>query len=390
MDAAGGPVRILHAYAGPFPTHQGTQVYLRGLLQAQLDRGHTVALRCWAAGAGGVPEGLDVRRLPALPGGDPLRSGPHPSRAPRLALLLAALRRDLREDWDIVHAHHVEATLALRTLGARPLVVTPHTALADELPTYLPRGRRLLGRVGARLDRRVARSGDLLLALSAHGAEALHRLGARRVLELPPGVEPLQADVERGRARLGGLVDPVVYTGNTDAYQDLPVLLRAVARYHLPLVVVTGSDPAPLRALARVHGVRDRDLGIVATTDFRDTRDIIAASAVGAIPRTTCAGFPMKALNVLGLGLPLVAVRGVVDLPGVVHVSPGDVDDLGRALAHLRLDPAARRELGAAGRCAVRRQLSWEAVATRLDIELTKIARTPVAGGTVGVRAHSR
>jgi glycosyltransferase involved in cell wall biosynthesis len=161
-------MRILHVYAGPFPTHQGTQVYLRGLLGAQAALGHAVHLRCWADGDGTPVPGVHLRRLPRLPGAT-RRSGPSWGRLPRGPALVAALRSDLREGWDRIHAHHVEATLAARSLGAGPLVVHPHTALAWELPTFVSRGRRLAARAGRLLDRRVARAGEVAVALSQIG-----------------------------------------------------------------------------------------------------------------------------------------------------------------------------------------------------------------------------
>jgi glycosyltransferase involved in cell wall biosynthesis len=74
---------------------------------------------------------------------------------------------------------------------------------------------------------------------------------------------------------------------------------------------------------------------------------------------------PVKALEYLAFGVPLAAF----DLPetrrlaagAAVLVSPGDVQELARAVTGLMDDRDRRRSLGSAGRRRVAESLSWEA-----------------------------
>lgn len=358
-------MRILHVYAGPFPSHQGTQVYLAGLLGAQAALGHDVHVRCWAGGAGAVPAGVQVRRLAR---GSSLRSGPSLARAPLAWALHRALRCDLREPFDVLHLHHVEAPLLGRGARGPVRVHHLHTALSEELPTYSPRsGRSALAGLGVVADRALVRCADATLALSPHGARLARRWGARRAGWVAPGVEEVPLiDPERARAALGLCGGRwMVYTGNLDGYQRIDRLLALAARTGHPLVVVTGSPIGPLRREAARCGVRPERLRAIQTRDHAVVQQAIAAGTVGVIPRTQCAGFPMKALNFLAQGRPVIVdSAAMTEHPGVVRV---DRPGLDAAVCDLLRSPERARALGAAGRREVRARGTWAHRAQQID-----------------------
>ncbi len=342
-------MRHLHVYAGPFPSHQGTQVAIAGLLQGQVAIGDAVVLRCWAGGVGAAPAGVEVRRLP---GGRSLRSGPSLARGPLGAALAIALRRDLRERWDAVHLHHVEAALLGAALRGVFRVHHQHTCLAEELPAYPGLGAGA-GRIGAALDAACARGGDLTVALSPRGAALARAAGARDVLVLPPSVEALPALEERDARRALGLEDGrwVAYTGNLDGYQDLDRLVAAVALAGARLVVATADDPGGLRAAAARAGLAPERLRVVVGRDPALGWRALAASRALVVPRARCAGYPMKALNALALGRPVVAGPGALAPgPGIARAADDDVGALAAAIRTLLDDPATADRLGAEGR----------------------------------------
>jgi glycosyltransferase involved in cell wall biosynthesis len=271
--------------------------------------------------------------------------------------LAAALADDLREPWDAVHLHHVEAPLLGPAVRGPVRVHHLHTCLAEELPTYA--GMGLAGAaVGALLDRACARGADLTVALSERGAALARGWGAGRAIVIRPGVEPapdLAAD--EARRALGIAGDRwIAYTGNLDGYQDLERLLRAAALADLQLLVATGARLDPLRAAARRAGLPERRLKVVQTRDHAAVQRVLAASVAAVVPRARCAGFPMKALNALAAGRPLVALRGALDpMPGVVLVDRPTPEALAAALAALLADPARAAALGSRGRAALPR-----------------------------------
>lgn len=370
---------VLQVGAFPFPTHQGSQVYVAGMARA-LARRARVLLACWAgSGAGPIPEGVEIVRTPWVPGADVLRSGPHPSRPLQDLLLARTVRRLLRtEAIDVVHAHNVEAPLAAWLARGRrarpPLIYDLHTTMRHELPTYGGSWgtRRAARAVGTAIDALVPRACDGAIAMSEAAQRELQARGVSRVARIPPGVEPAElqgACAERARRRWGlGDHRWVVYTGNADGYQDLPDLFAAVAQ--LPaarLLVVTGSELAPLRALAAEVGLPQERLRLVGSASLADTVDALAAATVAALPRRRCTGFPIKLLNQLCLGVPTVAARGSAQpIPGVIAVPGADPAALAEALGALLADPVRCAALGRAARRAVLGGWTWEVRAEQL------------------------
>lgn len=367
------PLRILQIAALPFPSHQGSQVYVGGMARALARRGHDVVLCCYADGDGPDPEGVTVVRARGVPGGEATRrSGPHWSRIPQDLLLARAVRRALRTGVDVVHGHHVEAPIVARLAGARaPVVYNLHTQLSEELPTYLPRVPGLRW-AGAAVDRVVPRLCDGAVAISKRAAADLRRR-VERVAHIPPGVDidDLRGG-DGGRARRRWALGErrwVVYAGNADAYQDLPVLLTAMRDVvGADLLVVTGSDPSEVQRMAASAGLPAQRCRVVHSAAFVDTLDALAVAEVAALPRTRCAGFPIKLLNQLGAGVPTVAAAGSSrSIPGVVVVPDGDARAMAASIEGLLGDPDRLAALGRSAKEAVARDWTWDRRAAQLE-----------------------
>lgn len=373
------PLNILQLAALPFPSHQGSQVYIRGMASGLAAAGHRVWLATYGHGEGTPAEGVHRVAVPTPPGRRSLRSGPTPGKPVLDALLAARVARLLRRHpIDLIHAHHVEAPVVARVAMALarrrvPLLYNLHTALGEELPVYLPSAMQALaGRLGDAVDRGLADHVDGAVALSETAAARLTSWGYDPVLRVPPGIDPDEVkggDAEAARRRWSLGEGPwVLYTGNTDPYQDLPDLFEAVARMSTGgLLVVTGSPLAPLRELAARVGLPAERLRLVSSQDFADTRDALAAATVGALPRTVCAGFPIKLLNLLAAGLPVVAAQGAAQpLEGVIPVPDHQPVALAGALASVLAEPDMAARLGEGGARAVRSRYAWPVVTRRL------------------------
>jgi len=353
-DPLGGRrLRILQVAAFPFPSPQGSQVYVRGMARALAQRGHAVTVVCYGHGLGEPDPEYRTVRTPPVPGYRRLRSGPDLVK-PLLDAALAA--RLLLLDADVVHAHNYEAPIAAALAGLfrrRPLVYSAHTTLEEELPTYFQRRgvRRGARRLGRLLDHSVPRLGDHAIAISARNADFLRGVGCRRVSHVPPGVAAADlAPVTPHRLPPGPWV---VYAGNPDRYQDLDVLAAAMRR--LPGVgLLVVSNCAPGLWAARLPRCK-----VVVTTDFCEVKRWTVAADVAALPRSVCSGYPIKLLNYLGMGLPTVAAAGSArDMPGVVVVPDRDPDAMAAAIRRVLADPE-RALLGEAARAHVLEQCTW-------------------------------
>ncbi|MCB9663023.1 MAG: glycosyltransferase family 4 protein [Alphaproteobacteria bacterium] len=373
---------LLLVGAFPFPLPFGSQVLAGGMARALARRGHAVRLATYGHGEGDGPEGVERVRPPALGRLGVLRSGPSPDRPLQDLLLLRAVRRTLAaRPPDVIVAHHVEAVgvaLAARRLAGLdvPVLYVCHTSLETELPDWVP-GRLggIAARAGALLDAGVARTADGALALSPDGARHLRDVGARRVWQVPPGVEPDEVrggDAEAAHARWDLGDRPwVLYTGNLDRYQDLDLLVEAMAS--LPeagLLVLTRDDPGDRFAAVppdRLRVVRERGLD--------DLRDALAAAAVACVPRQVCPGFPMKVLNLLAAGVPVVCAAATAPpVEGVLPVGGRDPAAFAGALRAALAAPAMRARLGQAAARAIAARWSWTARARELEEVLRQLA----------------
>ena len=362
--------------AFPFPSPQGSQVFVHGMARALAARGHEVRLCCYGHGVGEADPRLRLFRTWAPPGYARMRAGPDWVKP----LLNAGLARQVllaAQGADLVHAHNYEAPLACLPARARhglPLVYCAHNQLAEELPSYAStaRGRQVAQISGRALDLSVPRLADLAQAIHPRAVPALRALGCRAVVCVMPGVDPAELPETAPAALPPG--PWVVYAGNPDRYQDLDVLFAAM--HLLPearLLLVSAADMGEWEAQLPPGTLR------VQTSDFAVVRAHLAAADIGAIPRVQCSGFPIKLLNQLGMGLPTVmSASAAVDLPGVVVAPDRDPVAWAAALRALLAAPDRRAALRAAARRGVLEGCTWEARAVELEAHYGALLRRPV------------
>src|SRR6185436_1981463 len=116
-----------------------------------------------------------------------------------VALIARLATRVWRERIDVIHAHNYEAAIAgivaARVTG-RPLVYHGHSAMADELHTYVrsARLRRLARALGRLLDTQVPRRADFCIAVTDELGARLRRGGVRD--DALACIEPVAAPAE--------------------------------------------------------------------------------------------------------------------------------------------------------------------------------------------------
>jgi glycosyltransferase involved in cell wall biosynthesis len=372
-------VRLLHVFAGPYPTAQGTQVLVGQICRLLAREGHDVHLLSYAHS--GRPETPDftVHRIPDLPRFHSERSG----LAVRKLLLdasLAAATRRLRRRLtpDLVHAHHYEALLSARLadpLHATPLVFHAHALMEPELSTYFPvRVSPAATRAGRAVDEVLPRLADGVVAVSEAVQTGLASVGipAERIRVVPPPLEGFpapprrDADGARGVSGRGGDAPPVraAYAGNLDGYQDLPLLLDALElvppdiRARLVVEVITASDPTALLRNVSARGLCDL-VRVVDHGAAAEALERLAGADIALLPRTRPGGAPIKLVNYLGAGLPVVLdERLASDLTherDAFVVNMERPEDVAAALIRLSADRQLRAELSRGARSAAAR-----------------------------------
>ncbi len=392
--------RVAVVAACPFPSLRGSQVLVREIASGLAQAGHAVHVVTYPTAQHLAPvERLAIHRVRKLPG---LWTA-HPFGWQKVVLdlmlawtLLGVVRR---QRIDVIHAHNVEAPLVaflVRWLTGVPVVYHAHNALADELPCYFRRSipRRLARAVGAWFDRRLARTADAVIALSDRLAAYLAVRGAAgKITVVPPAAPRLAAHTEGRNGR--GAAPLVMYGGNLDPYQDLGCLMEAFLRLRaaepqarLVLVTHRGAHPRTARRAERL--TRQPGVVVEETPSFASGLRRLAQADVLVCPRGSWSGFPIKVLNYMALGRPIVHARAsahAIDdgVTGLV-VDDGDSGALARAMLRVVRDPALGAHLGREARSVARERFAL----TRVLNNVVEVYEQVVVGSEDGRQRPSR
>lgn len=297
-----------------------------------------------------------------------------------LGLLAALLGAQRRKPFDAVLAHNAEAglvALAARALIRLPVVYVAHTLWEQELPSYLPgRFEAPARQAGAALDRFLAARCDAVLVLSEAAGMRLGHGAHERVAHIAPGFEtepiPTDGEIRESCARHGLTREGfVLYPGNLDGYQNLPLLDAAAQRFREgPVVAVTHDRRGPHLPHLRILD-----------TKLAEARALLFAARIVVVPRRALGGFPIKVLQAMEAARPLVALHGVADTlrhDESAWLLPSAVDGraLAEALAALWHDPARRARLGTGGARVLTQRHRWpELAAATVELVRTTLGR---------------
>jgi len=270
---------------------------------------------------------------------------------------LPALRRTfgiLEGGVDLVVSQSMDAQSVAAVMAWRAGV--PHVTIdhaGPEVPLRLH--QRLLMRA-------VARTADLLIAVSPQQLERLRSLGfpASRIRIIPNAVEPLVPSVPREAKRneLGIADDEVVALLAADLrpVKNGELFVDAVSRARLrdprlrAFIAGGGTDYDAVAAAAARSGGAVEMLG-----PRGDIADLMNAADIACLSSRTEA-LPISLIEAMSLGKPIVATR-VGGIPEIVAddetgvlVPPNDAESFAEALLRLAADPDLGRRLGDAGR----------------------------------------
>ena len=378
-EAAAGSkraLRILSIGAFPFPYPQGSQVFAAAQARALSAAGAEVSFASYGAGQGEFP-----RELTWLPSSRTLaprsgRSGPSVVKPfADAALVSTVVQAQRARAFDIALAHNAEAAFiaaAARSMTGLRFVYVAHTVMREELSAYGPSQlRAILDGLGGIIDARAAASADAVIALSQAGISALSPHVRDEIRLIPPGLDlrdPPHEDAVRAACH-AARVEPrrfFLYCGNLDGYQDLE-LLDAAAR---TLGSTTSGELSPV--VVATHDASDAsrypNLRVIELRDFADTRALQFAATALVTTRRRTGGFPIKLLNYMEAGRPIVAFRDVAD--GLVDGASARLLETGAgpeavagALRELAERPALALELGATAHENLIARHSWPAIA---------------------------
>jgi 1,2-diacylglycerol 3-alpha-glucosyltransferase len=396
----GRPWRVAMVVASPFPANHGTPGSIREMCEALAELGHEVHVVTYHFGEERAPAGVTVHRAPGLGLRGRMVVGPTwPKPIWDLLMVFTLARVVWRERIDVIHAHNYEGALVGfggRLLTGRPLVYAAVNTMIDELGSYsFIRPRWLADALARALDWLVPRLPSAIIALSTDLERFLEERGIRRerIHVIPLGIDVRAfagADGEAARTRLGvGRAPLVLYTGILDRLQRVDYLLRAMtvvaaavpeARLVLVANVLQAEDLARCRALAQELGLADRAI-FVGSESFADIPPYMAAADVTVVPRPHCPGFPVKLLNSLAAGRPVVvfqgSAKGLRDGEAALVVPDHDWQAMGEAIVRVLKDESLSRRLSEGARRWVDQHYAWPLLAQRtIDVYRRVAPRT--------------
>ncbi len=356
-------LRIAMVGACPYPAPQGSQVFMRNTALCLQNAGHDVHLVVYGYGMGPDHSGLRVHRAARVPFATKTAPGPSVAKPFQDITLTVALRRVIEKHHiQLVCAHNYEALLAALLTRKRPILYFAHNAMSDELP-YFFYNLRVSEEIGRFLDRTFPRRADAVVAPHRRLAGHLVVRGCQQaqVAVVPPPIdahhfEPAEVDASA--------LPPIIYTGNLDAYQNLPLLFDAMK-------LVRNKKPAARLIIGTAAKAKHLDATITPIMGFDALNRFLAQDAVFAAPRVSWSGYPIKMLNAMAAGKAVVACESAA-YP-IVHEETGlivpdnDVHAYAAALLRLIEEPGLRATLGAKARETILEKHQPAIVAPQLE-----------------------
>ena len=381
----GKRLKIAIVAACPFPFPRGTPVRIYRMAEALALLGHEVHAVTYHLGepTDGPPP-FTIHRIADIKGYTRTEAGPSWQKLlrcdPPLTRLVGKVVRE--HEIDVIHAHHYEGLITAHYArkGGRkaPIVFDAHTTLASELHYYeMGLGKKLVTAIGKRIDGYFPRRAAHTVTVTDNIRDLLIKNNGVKpgdITTMTNGVEVDHFDIDPTLAidDAPAGFKTLIFTGNLAGYQGVDLMLDAFAevcakRDDVRLKILTKSPFDPYEQQAKRLGVRDKI--VVADASFKELPKHLVGSTIALNPRSECDGVPVKLLNYMAAGLPVVSCEG-----SAVHVTHGergwvtannDASDFARGILHLLDQPEQAKQIGENAKAFVQANLSWQRVAGR-------------------------
>jgi len=372
---------ILVVAPQPFYENRGTPIALKNVLKAASQRGYAVDLVTFPVGESIDLPGLRIFRAGAWL---PIRKVPIGFSIRKVILdfflLPVFLKRIRREQYEFVYALEEAAffVLLLRRWHKLPLIYDMQSSLPEQLKTHPVLGLAVFQRSLRSFERWMVRKADRIVCSA----------GLRKYVQ---SIEP-SADVRewffpgRRRAFLPGEpeqlrkefgIDPdsgvVMYTGNSEPYQGVELLLDAALHVVTEVpgtIFVLVGDETPSRFARSKSAALLRELGALRLVPRQPKSKINCFMAIADVlvsPRDDIGNIGIKIFEYMGAGKPIVATdtpshRTVLDETRAILVDRSP-EAMGSAIVRLLRDRDARKRLGDSARLYAGKNLDWKTFA---------------------------
>lgn len=387
FPAGGGPARQ-HALLSCLARRHTTRVVSTGgePLLGRPPQGVELRLVEPAGAEAAVPPSWLARNAGHYLGGRPWV---HVAAAHHARALAAVLPQELRTFApDVVVVEHGELGALLRAVGERPRLLVLHNILASVQRQKIAQADGLWARgkelgdlaIAAAWERADIRRATRVITTTEHDAALARRLGGRRVAV---DVVPNCVDAAHWARPAGAVRDPALlvmtasfhYPPNQAAAAELVEHVLPAVRARVPeatLRLVGQGMPDDLAARLRAAE------GVEVTGAVDDVRPHLWAASLALAPLRLGSGSPIKVLEALSAGAPVVSTQRVAQALGLAVgegvVAAGTPQDIAAQVASLLDDPARAAQIAERGRAAVVARYDREVAAAALERSLCAAA----------------
>jgi glycosyltransferase involved in cell wall biosynthesis len=362
-------MNILMLAPEPFFEPRGTpiSVYFRILALGRL--GHHVTLVTYPIGKNLPLQNLKIVRPPNLLGIRRVRIGPSPAKLPLDSLLLLQATLEIVSSrYDLVFSHEEAAFLGvwLARVWGKPHVYDMHSSLPQQLENFEFTRSPALISLFKRMEGFVLKNSQAVIVICRDLMDTVAGLGYKHkaiqienFLDFPAEEFPAEAIARKKREYAQEREKVVLYAGNFEPYQGIPLLLRAVRKVGEGAIFLllggSGRSLEEMKELAGNLGIRERVI-FVDKVPPAQVPLFISLADVLVSPRVSGTNTPLKIYSFLKSGKPLVATRlwthtQVLSEQRAVLADPNP-DDLARGIEFALTSEDARARAQAAGEWA--------------------------------------
>lgn len=342
---------------------------------------------------GGDIPGIEIRRIPSIPGDNRYELGASWIKvAFDFFLAIKTLTASLRERFDLVHAHLHEGALVgflVSRIPRIPLVFDFQGSLTDEMIQHgiLKPGGALF-RLMWNVEKLIDRLPDAVITSSLHGARLLvEKFGCNpdRIFTIPDcvNVEAFRprtfADEEEIRALKASLGIPhdlpiVVYLGLLSGYQGINHLLQAASilimngiKAHFLIMGFPGE--AQYKAMAEAMGI-GQHVTFTGKIPYFQAPRYLRLGDIAVAPKLSASEGNGKLLVYMATGLPIVAFDRPVNREYLgdlgIYAAPGDPYSLAEAIEKALNSLPELKRVGENLRLKAMENYRWEKAGERL------------------------
>jgi glycosyltransferase involved in cell wall biosynthesis len=318
-------MKILMLAPEPFFQPRGTPISVYFRIKALADLGHRTTLITYPLGEDVAFQGLTIRRVPNLLGTRKIKIGPSLVKIPLdLLLFVSAFWELVKGRTDAIFSHEEAGWFGafLGRIFGVPHIYDMHSSLPQQLENFDFSKSPLLKTIFLGLERFVLRNSRAVIVICRDLMDYIQGkgFGGRAVflenfIDFNDFEERTAAadEIAALRTKIAPRGEKIVlYAGNFEPYQGIPLLVEAFAllRAGAVLLIVGGlkSEHDEKRSKAKSHGAADRIVFIEKVPPARVPL-FIALSDVLVSPRVSGTNTPLKIYSFLKSGKPLVATN---------------------------------------------------------------------------------